>query len=148
MQTTEEIGKRPTLNVQRSTLNSGWASWTLGVERWTLGVFPLLRPANLASILVFLLAGCADTTPPAVTPDLAARASSKTLTVAQLQHGRVLFASRCIECHTLPPVNSHAESEWPHLINAMAKRASLKPEEREAMLAYVLAARAQQSQSK
>ena len=145
LKATEKIGK--TSNVQRSTPNVQLARSELSVERWTLSVgrFPtLLRPANLISVLLFLLAGCADTTPPAVTPELAARASSKTLTVAQLQHGRRLFASRCIECHTLPVVNAHEKTEWPCLVDWMAKRASLKREERDAVLAYILAARAQQ----
>lgn len=63
--------------------------------------------------------------------------------MAQLQHGRTLFASRCIECHALPAVTAHNASEWPRLIDEMAERASLKLTEREAVLAYVLAARAQ-----
>ena len=150
MKAKEKVGKRPTLNAERSTLNSDRASWTLGAERLPvrlgpLGVFPLLRPARLASILLFLVAGCASTMPPPVTPEMAARNPSKKLTVEQLEHGRRLFASRCIECHTLPPVNAHAESEWPGLIGWMAKRASLKPDEREAVIAYILAARAQES---
>jgi mono/diheme cytochrome c family protein len=92
----------------------------------------------------FLLAGCTATVPPPVTPEMARTSGAKPTTVTQLQHGRILFASRCIECHTLPPVTAHNDTEWPHLVNAMAGRASLKPAEKEAVLAYILAARAQQ----
>jgi mono/diheme cytochrome c family protein len=92
-------------------------------------------------LLLFLLAGCANTTPPRVTAEMAARNTNERVTVAQLQHGRVLFASRCIECHTLPPIGAHNESEWPRLINTMANRASLNCQEREAVLAYILAVR-------
>jgi hypothetical protein len=147
------VGKRPTCNVQRSTLNSDRASWTLGVcqsgsDRWTSGVFPFLRLARLGFILLFLLAGCENTVPPTVTPQMVAQSPNRNLTIAQLQHGRRLFASRCIECHTLPSVNAHHQSEWPCLVDWMAKRASLKPEEREAMIAYLVAARAHAPDSK
>jgi mono/diheme cytochrome c family protein len=74
---------------------------------------------------------------------MAQTSRAKSTTVTQLEHGRVLFASRCIECHVLPPVTAHNETEWPHLVNAMASRASLKPAEKEAVIAYILAARAQ-----
>jgi hypothetical protein len=95
--------------------------------------------------LLFLLAACTNTTPPIVAPEMVlGKDSNRTVALTKLEHGRVLFASRCIECHTLPPVNAHDASEWPCLVSWMAKRASLKPEEREAMIAYLVAARAQE----
>src|SRR5205085_3730297 len=96
---------------------------------------------SLGAVLICLLAGCSNTLPPPVTGDMIRASSTGNVAVAQLQHGRSLFASRCIECHTLPLVAAHSDSEWPHLIDAMATRASLRPAEREAVLAYVLAAR-------
>ena len=99
---------------------------------------------SLGTCFLFLIVGCSTTFPPEVTPEMARRASARDpVTISQLQHGRVLFASRCIECHTLPPIAKHTDSEWPHLVNWMAGRASLKPAEREAILTYILAARAQ-----
>jgi hypothetical protein len=89
--------------------------------------------------LVCLLVSCSTTAPPEVTPQLA-RAYSR-VSLAQLQQGRTLFVSRCIECHTLPAVTAHTAAEWPNLIAEMADRASLKPAERNAVLAYILAAR-------
>jgi mono/diheme cytochrome c family protein len=100
---------------------------------------------SLGICFLFLLAGCSATSPPEVTPKMARASSHGPATVGQLQHGRVLFASRCIECHTLPPIARYTDSQWPHLVNAMAGRASLKPEEREAVLSYILAARAKDS---
>jgi mono/diheme cytochrome c family protein len=96
-----------------------------------------------ALCFLFLLVSCVGTNPPVVTPAMARASSSPTVAMAQLQQGRTLFGSRCIECHTLPPITAHTASEWPHLINEMAARANLKPNEREAVLAYVLAARSQ-----
>lgn len=75
---------------------------------------------------------------------MAGKSANQPITVAQLERGRILFASRCIECHTLPPVSRHNDVEWPHLVNAMAGRASLKPAEKEAIIAYILAARAKE----
>ena len=60
-----------------------------------------------------------------------------------LREGRALFVSRCIECHTLPVVSRYDPVAWPWLVDDMAERASLKPGEREALVAYILAVRAQ-----
>jgi len=62
--------------------------------------------------------------------------------VSALERGRTLFAHRCIECHTLPPMWKYSREDWPHIVNDMSHRASLKPEERESIIAYILAARA------
>jgi mono/diheme cytochrome c family protein len=99
----------------------------------------------LAFCFVILFAGCAGPAAPNVTPEMAAVTSGRPITMAQLQHGRVLFASRCIECHALPAVTSHSASEWPRLIGEMAGRANLKPADQQAVLAYVLAAARVQS---
>ncbi len=60
---------------------------------------------------------------------------------ATLERGRTLFAHRCIECHTLPPIWKYSREDWPQIVNDMSHRASLKPEEREAVIAYILAVR-------
>ena len=59
-----------------------------------------------------------------------------------LDRGRMLFVRRCIECHTLPPIWKYSREDWPKIVNDMSHRASLKPEDREAVIAYILAARA------
>lgn len=82
-------------------------------------------------------------TPPAVTSQMANVGGAQHVDLATLREGRALFVSRCIECHTLPSVASHTAGEWPRLIDEMAGRASLEPSERNAVLAYILAARAQ-----
>ena len=60
---------------------------------------------------------------------------------AQLQRGRSLFVHRCIECHTLPPIWKYSREDWPKIVNDMSHRASLKPADREAVIAYILAVR-------
>jgi len=58
-----------------------------------------------------------------------------------LKAGRDLFTSRCIECHTLPPISRYFASAWPSLVDKMARRADLKPYERNAIVAYIVAVR-------
>ncbi len=60
-----------------------------------------------------------------------------------LREGRRLFASRCIECHTLPVAWNYTDAEWPRIVQSMAHRASLKDGEEEIILAYIRAIRAQ-----
>ncbi|HWY40005.1 MAG TPA: cytochrome c [Chthoniobacterales bacterium] len=61
---------------------------------------------------------------------------------ATLERGRTLFAHRCIECHTLPAMWKYSREDWPKIVNDMSHRASLKPAERDAIVAYILAVRA------
>jgi len=100
---------------------------------------------SLFAALVCLLAGCESTgnQPPPVTAEFAKVGARQHVDLATLREGRTLFVSRCIECHTLPAVGKHTAAEWPALIDEMAGRANLKPEQRVAVLAYILAARTQ-----
>ena len=100
---------------------------------------------SLFAALLCLLAGCESTsyTPPVVTPQMARARKGQHRDLTVLREGRTLFVSRCIECHTLPAVSKHTAAEWPALIDEMAGRANLKPEQRVAVLAYILAARGQ-----
>ncbi len=82
-------------------------------------------------------------TPPVVTSNIARTRPGGHVDLTTLQKGRALFAHRCIECHTLPSVWHYRVEDWPPIVNSMAHRASLKPAERNALLAYILAARAQ-----
>ena len=61
--------------------------------------------------------------------------------ITMLREGRSLFVHRCIECHTLPPFWYYATEEWPKLVDSMAQRSHLKPKERDAIIAYILAVR-------
>jgi mono/diheme cytochrome c family protein len=93
------------------------------------------------SVVILQLLGCQSTSyvPPSVTAEMAKTGNRD---VVELRQGRTLFVSRCIECHALPSVAAHTVAEWPRLIDEMADRASLKPAEREALVAYIIAARA------
>ena len=55
--------------------------------------------------------------------------------------GRVLFVNRCARCHSLPKPNDVSAAQWPNILTKMAKRSGLKPEQRQAVLTYLLLAR-------
>lgn len=102
------------------------------------------RPSLFAA-LVCLLASCESMShaPPAATSQMASAAKGQAVNLATLREGRTLFVHRCIECHTLPPVWHYSTGDWPDVVDSMAARASLKRAERDAIVAYILAARGQ-----
>ncbi|HEY2143083.1 MAG TPA: hypothetical protein VGH06_01920 [Candidatus Udaeobacter sp.] len=48
-------------------------------------------------------------------------------------------ASLGIECTTLPALWRYNTEDWPEIANSTSHRASLKPDEREALIACILA---------
>ena len=100
------------------------------------------------ALLIWLLCGCQSDSyapPPPVTSQMPAASGRKEshADIARLSEGRTLFAHRCIECHTLPAIWHYRSDEWPGIVSSMSHRASLKPAEREAIVAYILAVRSQ-----
>jgi hypothetical protein len=98
------------------------------------------------ALLTCLLVGCLSISyapAPAVTSQMAAAAVIKQshVNLAMLDEGRTLFVHRCIECHTLPALWQYRTDDWPGIVSNMSHRASLKPAEREAIVAYILAVR-------
>ncbi len=101
--------------------------------------------AGLACILV----SCQSTNyaPAVETSQMTGAQKGQHIARATLREGRVLFVHRCIECHTLPVVWHYTTNDWPEIVDSMSARASLKPAERDAILAYIIAARAPANQS-
>jgi len=109
---------------------------------------------GLICLVDFSSCGTTNFAPPPVTADLArtgTRQSATGLTrrgehadLAMLREGRKLFVSRCIECHTLPPFWHYRTEDWTEIVNSMSRRANLKPKERDAIIAYILAVRAKE----
>jgi len=78
---------------------------------------------------------------PPTTQQMAAAKKGRCVDVATLREGRTLLVHRCIECHTLPPLWRYSVEDWPKIVNTMSHRASLKPAERDAVVAYIIAVR-------
>jgi hypothetical protein len=94
----------------------------------------------LALITLFIVSCANFSPPPAVSLALIANARPDHVDAGQLQNGRRLFVSRCLECHTLPPARNYKREQWPHLVSRMSGRANLSAEEEAAIVAYLRAA--------
>ncbi len=98
--------------------------------------------ASILFVLACVLASCQLTNyVPPVTSQMATARKRESVNLAMLHEGRTLFAHRCIECHTLPVVWRYSSKDWPDIVDSMSQRASLKPAEREAIIAYIIAVR-------
>ncbi|HTG51886.1 MAG TPA: cytochrome c [Candidatus Tectomicrobia bacterium] len=97
---------------------------------------------SILFVLACVLASCQLTNyVPPVTSQMATARTGQSVNLAMLHEGRTLFAHRCIECHTLPVVWRYSSKDWPDIVDSMSQRASLKPAEREAIIAYIIAVR-------
>jgi|GEM_PF-4313184 len=60
----------------------------------------------------------------------------KQLITDPIAQGKELLASRCSTCHTAPAPTVHALSDWPAVLNRMAPRAFLSPDEEKLIMQY------------
>jgi mono/diheme cytochrome c family protein len=101
-----------------------------------------MKKISILLVLVACLLACESVNyVPPVTPQMATVRKGRHVDVATLRDGRTLLVHRCIECHTLPPLWHYSVEDWPNIVNSMSHRASLKPAERDAIVAYILAVR-------
>jgi hypothetical protein len=101
-----------------------------------------MKKVSIFVVLACLLPGCGLTNYiPPVTSHMVTARNGQHVDLAMLREGRTLFAHRCIECHSLPVLWRYSTEDWPEIVNSMSHRASLKPAEREAIVAYILAVR-------
>ena len=110
-------------------------------ERIEVRVLSFLSSA-LFAIFVFELTSCETSNyAPVPSKEMVAASHRRGVDLAQLERGRQLLVHRCIECHTLPPMWKYSKEDWPKIVNDMSHRASLKPADRDAVIAYILAVR-------
>jgi len=97
--------------------------------------------ATLIALCFFFGCEMSNYAPP-VTAQMATTSRGKQVAaLSALDRGRTLFVHRCIECHTLPAMWKYTPQDWKQIVNDMSHRASLKPADRDAVIAYILAAR-------
>jgi mono/diheme cytochrome c family protein len=101
-----------------------------------------MKKLSLFVVSAGLLSNCELTNyVPPVTSQMAAVKKGQHVELTTLHEGRALFVGRCIECHTLPSIWRYSADDWPEIVDSMAQRASLKPAERDAIVAYIRAVR-------
>jgi hypothetical protein len=101
-----------------------------------------MKKVSILVVLACLLVSCESTNyVPPVTSQMATARKGQRVDLVMLREGRTLFVHRCIECHTLPVPWRYSTEDWPNIVDSMSHRASLKPAEREAIVAYILAVR-------
>jgi mono/diheme cytochrome c family protein len=93
------------------------------------------------AVCVYLLSSC-HTSPNVAFPTARAVASTtQDSDISTLARGRKIYTTSCTECHIARPIAQHSVEQWIHMIGIMAPRARLKPADRAALQAYVVAAR-------
>jgi mono/diheme cytochrome c family protein len=99
-----------------------------------------VRRLAIATVVAALSASCAAALRHS-SPSDAARLASRWpgTTVEDLERGRRLYVRRCSACHTLVLPAAHPPEKWPRLVDAMAKKARLRPEEREDVVRFLVA---------
>ena len=102
-----------------------------------------MKQVAAAGLLSTLVAFSSCETVSSSAPTVTSIMISKGADAQFLTEGRNLFVSRCIDCHSLPPISKYSSERWPGLIEKMSGRAHLQPMQRDAIVAYILAARAQ-----
>src|ERR1041385_5919286 len=61
-------------------------------------------------------------------------------TIADLEHGRDVFVSRCSGCHDLPSPGAKKPDEWASVVGEMASGARLSASDQDLVLRYLSAA--------
>jgi mono/diheme cytochrome c family protein len=84
------------------------------------------------------LSGCGslETPAPTVTPAIAAASGAE---IGELEHGRVIYTTRCVECHAGERIPRYSRAEWMEILPRMSVEARLNDAQERAVRAYVMA---------
>jgi mono/diheme cytochrome c family protein len=101
---------------------------------------------SLAAVFAIVLGGCQSdlsSTAPPVTVAFVRAGTRPHADAATLTEGRRVYLNRCTQCHALPHVAKFDPPRLERIVAVMAGRASLSPEQHNAVLKYLLTARSQ-----
>ena len=89
--------------------------------------------------MLAFLAGCATPVPRPTQADVLRAAGSRPrTTLAELEHGRARYVSRCSNCHRPYPPSQYRPDAWHAQVDAMAERAKLGAEDRASIVLYLV----------
>jgi mono/diheme cytochrome c family protein len=100
--------------------------------------------SGLSAVCLALLGGC-QAGPNVAFPTaqtLSGATAGQGGDISTLERGRKIYTTSCTECHVARTIAHYSPAQWQHYVGIMAPRAGLKPSDRAALEAYLLAARA------
>ena len=98
-----------------------------------------MRPLTLGVVIGSLsLVSCATSSNPAF-PTAKVVAEKSGNDIATLSRGRVLYTTRCTECHVARPITKFSAGQWRVLVERMAPRARLNAADQVAVESYLVA---------
>ena len=93
---------------------------------------------RLLIITVVVIAGCVSLE--TLAPPVDATWSTRSADVTTLQSGRLIYITKCAQCHTVQSVDDFALDEWNHILPDMAKESKLTADEKAQVQSYIAAA--------
>ncbi len=97
---------------------------------------------GLGGFCMLALAGCESNSAfPTAHALVASVGNRQRADVATLDRGRKIYTTSCTECHVARTITHYSVAQWRHYIGIMAPRAGLKPPDKAAVEAYVIAVR-------
>jgi hypothetical protein len=98
----------------------------------------------VSGFFALLFSGCESTSlnAPPITAPLIRAGTREQADVRMLTEGRSVFLNRCIQCHALPETAKYSPDRLQEIFAIMSSRANLSARQHEAVLKYLLAARA------
>lgn len=90
-----------------------------------------------------LLGGCQSWTAPPITESFLRAGVRQNADASTLTEGRRVYLNRCVQCHALPRVAKYDPPRLKAILAIMSDRASLSPEQHDAVLKYLLTVRSQ-----
>lgn len=92
---------------------------------------------------LLVLAGCMslEQMAPSVEGGALASALPTDVTEATAARGRVIYLTKCIDCHGARPIGDYSQAEWDAILPKMHLKAKLTTEEAAEVDAYIRAAR-------
>ena len=107
-----------------------------------------MTPRHTVAIVIALaaagfIAGCLslEAMAPPVGPRFVHAAGERGVTLQTLKRGRFIYVTDCARCHGIEPIQRYSTERWRAIVWDMADDARLDRMERDALEAYVVAAR-------
>ncbi len=93
---------------------------------------------RMGTLLALALGGCGSLEPVAP-PVTAALAAASRHEIGELEHGRLIYTTRCTSCHNAERIDRYTRREWMGILERMSGESRLNLAQDRAVRAYVMA---------